>query len=73
MDINKGKQEEGVIQDKKVFLYKPYNISSEEILQKTPEPIFIQEEVNNLEKILKILQLPVKMILVYPLPHYKTL
>jgi len=29
MNIDKGKQKEGVIQEEKVFLYKPYNISSE--------------------------------------------
>ena len=29
MDINKEKQKEGIIQNKKVFLYKLYNILSE--------------------------------------------
>jgi len=29
MVIDKGKQKEGVVQDKEVFLYKPCNISSE--------------------------------------------
>jgi len=57
MDINKGKQKEDVIQDEKVLLYKPYNISSKESRPKIPEPIFIQEEINNLKKALKTLQL----------------
>jgi len=30
MDIDKGKQKEGVIQDEDILLYKPYNISSKE-------------------------------------------
>ena len=30
MDINKGKQKKGIVQDEEVFLYKSYNISSEE-------------------------------------------
>ena len=55
-----------------MFLYKPYDITSEHEWTKTSEPIFIQEKVNNLEK-LRILQSPVKTILFYPLPHYKTL
>lgn len=41
MVIDKGKQKEGVVQDKEVFLYKPYNISSEFDKWKTPEPAFI--------------------------------
>ena len=41
MNINKGKQKEGVIQEEKVFLYKLYNISSENNWPKTPELMFI--------------------------------
>ena len=52
MDINKEKQKEGIVQDEEMFLYKPYNISSEKSQSKMPEPIFIQEKVNNLKKIL---------------------
>jgi len=56
MNINKGKQKEGVIQDEDIFLYKPYTTSSSKYSRsKIPEPIFIQEEVNNLEKALKTL------------------
>jgi len=56
MDINKEIQKEDIIQDKKVFLYKLYNISSESSKWKTLEPTFIQEEVDNLEKASQTLQ-----------------
>ena len=69
MNINKGKQKEDIFQEEEVFLYKPYNISSEDDQPKMPEPIFIQEEINNLEKALKTLQSPMKMILFYPPSH----
>jgi len=71
MNINKGKQKEGITQDKKVFLYKLYNISLESSKQKTSELIFIQEEVDNLEKALQILQSPMKTIPFIPPSHYK--
>jgi len=71
MNINKEKQKEGIVQDEEVFLYKPYNISSESSKQEIPEPIFIQDKINNLEKALQILQSPIKTILFYPPPHYK--
>ena len=73
MIINKEKQKEGLVQDEEVFLYKPYNILSESDKQKTPGPVFIQEEINNLEKALKILQSPTKTIPFLLLPHYKSL
>ena len=41
-----------MIQDKEIFLYKPYNILSKLDRLKTLEPIVIQDEVNNLEKAL---------------------
>jgi len=56
IDMDKEKQIEDVVQDKEVFLYKPYNVSSKPSRPKTPEPVSIQEEVNNLEKVLKTLQ-----------------
>ena len=56
MVINQRKQKESVVQDKKVFLYKLYDILSEPSRLKISEPIFIQEKVKNLEKALKILQ-----------------
>ena len=70
MIVNKGKQKGDRVQDKKVFLYKSYNISSK---PKMPEPIFIQDEVNNLERYMHILQSPVKTTPFYPLPYYKFL
>ena len=61
------------MQDKEVFLYKPYNILSKSSKPKTLEPTFIQDKVNNLDKYMKFLQSLVKIVLFYPLPHYKTL
>jgi len=62
MDIDKGKQREGIVQDEDMLLYKLYNISSEHNQLKTSSPVFVQEEIANLEKALKTLQLPVKTI-----------
>jgi len=45
-----------MVQDEEIFLYKLYNISSNHNRPKTPEPIFIKDEVKNLKKVLKILQ-----------------
>lgn len=73
MIINKRKQKEGAIQDEEVFLYKPYTISLEPSRLKTPKLIFIQKEVNNLEKALKMLQSPMKTIPFFLLPHYKAI
>jgi len=73
MIIDKIKQKEGAIQDEEVFLYKPYAISLEPSRLKTPKLIFIQEEVNNLKKALKILQSPMKTIPFFLLPYYKAI
>ena len=48
----KEKKKKAMIQDKEIFLYKPYNILSKLDRLKTLEPIVIQDEVNNLEKAL---------------------
>jgi len=71
--VDKGKQKEGVVQDEEIFLYKLYTISLETSKSKAPKLVFIQDEINNLEKILKILQSPIKIILFLPLSHYKTI
>ena len=55
MNIDKGKQKEDIMQDEEVLLYKLYNISLEDSWLKTLEPMFIQEEFNNLNKALKTL------------------
>ena len=39
----------------------------------TLEPILLKEEVNNLEKVLKILQSPIKTTLFLSLAYYKTI
>jgi len=67
MIINKKKQKEGVVQDKL------YVILPKSSRPKTSEPIFIQEEVYNLEKMLKILQSPVKTIPFLSLSYYKAI
>jgi len=35
--------------------------------------MFIQDEIDNLEKYMKFMQVPIKMIPFYPPPHYKSL
>ena len=67
-ESSKGKQQ---IQDKEVLLYKSYEVklSKPRIL----EPKFIQDEINNLEKYMKFMQLPVQTMPFYSPPHYKTL
>jgi len=64
----KGNQQ---IQDEKVLLYKPYEVDLSK--PKTPEPTFIQDKIKNLEKYMKFIQAPIKIILFYLLPHYKSL
>jgi len=73
MIINKKKQKEEVIQDKEIFLDKLYVILPKSSRPKTSEPIFIQEEVDNLEKMLKILQSLVKTIPFLLPPYYKAI
>ena len=73
MIINKKKQKEGVVQNKEIFLDKLYVIWAKSSKLKTPELIFIQEEVHNLEKMLKILQSPVKTIPFLSLSYYKAI
>jgi len=47
---DKGKQQ---IQDKEVLLYKPYKINL--LRPKSPEPMFIQNKINNLDKYMKFM------------------
>ena len=54
-----------MVQDKEMFLYKPYVILS--------EPVFIQEEIKNLKKVLKKLQSLIKTILFLPPFYYKVI
>ena len=55
MIVDKGKQKEDRVQDKEIFLYKPYDILLELSKPKMPKLIFFQDEVNNLEKYIKLL------------------
>ena len=73
MIVNKGKQKEDKVQDKKVFLYKLYNISLKSNKPKTSEPKFVQDKVTNLEKAIVLIQSPTKTIPFYLPPNYKTL
>ena len=74
MTIDKGKQKESTFQDKEVLLYKLYNISTSSSSETSfPDIQIIQDEINNLEKVLKILQSLVKIIPFTPPSHYKTI
>jgi len=73
MIIDKKKKKEDRVQDKEVFLYKQYDISSKSSWSKTLKLIFIQDKVNNLEKYMQFIQSPVKIILFYPPLYYKSL
>ena len=74
MTIDKGKQKESTVQDKEVLLYKLYNISTSSSSETSfPDIQIIQDEINNLEKVLKILQSLVKIIPFTAPSHYKTI
>ena len=49
---NKRKQQKGIIQDKDVFLYKLYNITSEHKQFKTSEPIFVYYYIIKLSEVM---------------------
>jgi len=68
--IDKEKQKEDVIQDKEIFPYKLYATLSKPTIS---ELVFMQKEINNLEKVLKILQSPTKTIPFLLLSYYKTI
>jgi len=51
--VDKGKEKEKIVQDKKVFLYKLYTISLEPSRLTILEPILLKEEIDNLEQALK--------------------
>jgi len=62
----KGKE----IQNDKVLLYKPYEISTE---SSSTQPTFIQDELDNLEKHMKFVHSPAKIKTFTLLPHYKSI
>ena len=51
-----------MVQDKGIFLHKPYDILSKASTPTILEPSLIQKEIDNLKKVLRILQAPKKMI-----------
>lgn len=59
------------IQEEKVLLCKLYNVDLPK--PKTPEPTFIQDEINNMEKYMKFIQAPVKTMPLYLPLYYKVL
>ena len=71
MIIDKEKQPENQIQSEEVFLYKPYNMLSYK--SKIPELMFIQDKINNLDKYMKYMQSPVKIVPFYLPLHYKSI
>ena len=73
MIIDKGKQKKDTVQDE-VLLYKSYNIlTSSSSETSSPDTQILQDKINNLEKVLKMLQSPVKTILFTPPNYYKTI
>jgi len=71
--MNKRKQKEEVVQNKEIFLYKPHNILTKASILTTSESSLMQEEINNLEKVLKTLQTSTKTMLFLPPNHYKVI
>jgi len=55
------------IQDEEVLLLKPY----EELTRSDTKSSFIQDKINNLEKHMKFIQLPMRTRTFSPPPHYK--
>jgi len=64
-------KEKQQIQDEKVLLYKPYKVDLPKF--KTPKLTFIQDEIENLEKYIKLMQAPIQTTQLYLPPHYKSL
>ena len=54
-----------------MFFYKPYDVN--EPRPKTLELTFIQNKIDNLEKYIKYMQVPLKTMPFYPPPYYKSL
>jgi len=51
-----------VVQDKEIFLHKLYDILSKASTPTILKPSLIQKEIDNLKKVLRILQAPKNMI-----------
>ena len=65
------KKEEGKIEDEKVILIKPYEVST--TMSLLSQTSFITDEVENLCKYMKFVQSPTQTRLFKPLPHYQSL
>ena len=73
MIINKEKQKEGTVQNEAVFLYKLYNILIFSSSETSSLDKILQNKINNLEKVLKSLQSPIKTIPFLSPNYYKTI
>ena len=67
-EFTKGKQQ---MQDKEVFFYRPYKVSSHR--PKSPEPTFIQDKIENLKKYIKFMQALIQTTTFNLPPYYKSL
>jgi len=66
------KKEEGKVEDEKVILIKPYEVSTT-TSSSSSKTSFIMDEVENLLKYMKFVQSPTQTRLFKPLPHYQFL
>ena len=66
------KEKEEVVQDKEVFLYILYAILLE-LSKLTTLALILLKEIDNLERVLKTLQSPMKTTLFLSLAYYKTI
>ena len=66
------KRRQGVIQDKEVVLFKPYE-TTKSMTSRTMETSFIQEKIKNLEQHMKFIQAPTKTRIFQLPPHYTSL
>jgi len=65
------KKEKGKVEDNKVILIRPYEVSTTTMLSSTTS--FIIDEVENLLKYMKFVQSPTQTRLFKPQPHYQSL
>jgi len=65
------KKEKGKVEDNKVILIKPYEVST--TTSSSSQTSFITDEVKNLFKYMKFVQSPTQTRLFKPLPHYQFL
>jgi len=67
------KKEERKVEDEKVILIKPYEISTTIFSSSLSQTSFITDEVENLLKYMKFVQIPTQTRLFKPPPYYQSL